>query len=381
MNIVHVGFNHRYDDIRIFQKECSSLAGIEGYNVTYITSNKNTADAINVSRNGVQIITLPVIQAKREKRLVDYLKKVREKLEKIQPDIIHIHEFELLPLINYVRKNACVIYDAHEDIPRQMLGNKINTVRGRIVEKLIELYENHQIKKVDYVLTATPHIEERFRLLNKNVATIANYPILENFQEKAVEQEGNEKLAEDAGKNGRIVCYSGSISSTRGIEILVEAIQKVNATLSLAGRISEEYRAKIEKLDAKHRVTCRGFLDKEQIIQLYKDSTVGVCTLLYTPNHYWSLPIKMFEYMAAGLPIVCSDFPMWKDIVESSGAGICVKPDNPNEIAKAIEYLLENPEMAKKMGESGREKVMEKYNWYNEEKKLLEIYALFQTKC
>jgi glycosyltransferase involved in cell wall biosynthesis len=86
---------------------------------------------------------------------------------------------------------------------------------------------------------------------------------------------------------------------------------------------------------------------------------------------------KLFEYMLADLPVICTDFILWKEVVEKNNCGICVNPRNVTEIAKAIQYLIENPDIAKKMGENGRKIVIEKYNWKEEEKKLLEIYKSF----
>jgi glycosyltransferase involved in cell wall biosynthesis len=79
--------------------------------------------------------------------------------------------------------------------------------------------------------------------------------------------------------------------------------------------------------------------------------------------------------MAAGLPVVASNFPLWKEIVEGNRCGITVDPLDPKAIAQAIEYLLTHPEEARQMGENGRRAVEEKYNWESESKKLLGVYA------
>jgi len=94
------------------------------------------------------------------------------------------------------------------------------------------------------------------------------------------------------------------------------------------------------------------------------------------PNHTDAQPNKLFEYMSAGIPVISSNFPLWKEIVEGHQCGICVDPLKPDEIAKAIQWILDNPEKAKKMGENGRRAVEEKYNHTVEEKKLLTLYKL-----
>jgi glycosyltransferase involved in cell wall biosynthesis len=93
------------------------------------------------------------------------------------------------------------------------------------------------------------------------------------------------------------------------------------------------------------------------------------------PNHIDSMPNKLFEYMSAGLPIIASDFPLWKQIVEGNKCGITVDPMNPKAIAEAIEYLLERPELMNEMGENGRKAVLEKYSWQKESEKLIKIYS------
>ncbi len=92
------------------------------------------------------------------------------------------------------------------------------------------------------------------------------------------------------------------------------------------------------------------------------------------PNHVDAQPNKMFEYMSAGIPVIASDFPLWREIIEGCGCGICVDPLDPKKIAEAIDYLVDNPEIARRMGENGRKAVYDRYNWDVEEKKLLALY-------
>lgn len=98
------------------------------------------------------------------------------------------------------------------------------------------------------------------------------------------------------------------------------------------------------------------------------------------PNYVESLPVKLFEYMAAGLPVIASNFPLWKEIVEGNECGLTVDPLNPKEIAETIEYLVKHPEERKRMGENGKRAVKEKYNWEQEAKKLLAVYERLLAK-
>lgn len=117
-----------------------------------------------------------------------------------------------------------------------------------------------------------------------------------------------------------------------------------------------------------------GFLERKDIKEIFSISMAGLVILLPVENYFYSQPVKLFEYMLAGLPVVASNFPLWKEIIEKNNCGICVDPLNIEEIAKAIQFLINNPYEAKKMGENGRKLVIEKYNWQSESQKLIELY-------
>mgnify|MGYP002511709897 CR=1 FL=1 len=174
-----------------------------------------------------------------------------------------------------------------------------------------------------------------------------------------------------------IVCYAGGLTEDRGITTLVQYSMRLDRELYLAGPIEEDYRQFLIKeygTTYNKNWFLKGILSREEIQQLYKECAVGVCTLKNTINYYHSLPIKLFEYMEAEIPVVVSDFPLWREIVIEAGCGFCVNEEDPEEICDRINYLLENPEEAKQMGQNGRKAVLNKYNWDIEEKKLLWIY-------
>ena len=117
-----------------------------------------------------------------------------------------------------------------------------------------------------------------------------------------------------------------------------------------------------------------GKINRKQVNELYSSARTGIVIYQPAQNHFDAQPIKMFEFMAAGLPVVASDFSLWKGIVEGAGCGICVDPTNSEEVKKVCMHMINNPTEAEKMGKSGRKAVVEKYNWVNEEKELLKLY-------
>ena len=174
------------------------------------------------------------------------------------------------------------------------------------------------------------------------------------------------------------ICYVGGISQVRGINELISSLDLIDIEirLELAGEI-ENLRLESELFSNKNweRVKYYGFVGQDKIRQILKSSRIGILTLYPTPNHLDSLPIKLFEYMAAGIPVIASDFQLWKEIVEGNNCGICVNPKDPADIAKAINYLLINPDIAEEMGKNGFKAVNKKYNWDSEKQKLLTLYS------
>ena len=115
--------------------------------------------------------------------------------------------------------------------------------------------------------------------------------------------------------------------------------------LNLVGRFSEKaVEVKVKNLSAWSKVNELGFLNRHQVRDVLARSKAGLVTFLPVPNHVDAQPNKMFEYMSAGLPIITSDFPLWREIVEGNSSGICVDPLYPKAIAEAIQYLIDHPE-------------------------------------
>jgi len=155
---------------------------------------------------------------------------------------------------------------------------------------------------------------------------------------------------------------------------MVEAIGRTDYRLILAGDFEPGLEERLRQLHGWKNVESLGFVDRNGVRDVMSRSMTGLVILHPTINYIDSLPVKMFEYMSAGLPVIASNFPLWKEIVEGNKCGICVDPLNPREIAEAIQWMIEHPEEAKAIGENGRRAAEEKYNWEFEEAKLLSLY-------
>lgn len=356
MKVCHYTTMHDPFELRIFHKMACSTAKL-GYEVIVVAPHDKEE-----TRNGVKIIPIKKYKS-RIKRFLN-TPKLKNILLMIDADIYHFHDPELLmtgkPLLKRGKK---VIYDSHEDVPRQILAKEwIPLFLRKPISIFFEMYENRVAKKISAIIAPTPFIEDRFRKINKNVSQICNFPLLSEFAEYC---ENHTKT--NSG------CYVGDLSFTRGIRQIAKASEISNIELILCGKFHSQG-LENEILTSYKHVRYLGFLDRAEVSEVLYKSKVGFVTLLNSPNDANSYPIKMFEYMAAGIPVISSNFEVYREIVEKNKCGICVNPYDTDEISHAIDYIIQNPEKAKIMGDNGRRAILEKYNWLTQEKKLIAIY-------
>ncbi len=338
------------EDDRIFHKECASLAE-SGYE-TYQISCGKTYD-----NKGVHLIGVGNPASNRLLRLVKTRKTVYKEALKLDADVYHFHDPELLPYgLRLKKKGKRVIFDSHEDVPGQILDKYwIPVILRKLVSRVYRSYETYVVKQLDAVVTATPYIGEKFRSRTQNVVVVNNYPRLDDIVFHDISFDDRES----------VVCYAGGIDELRGESIMIAAMKAVAGKLVIAGDHD------IEEFD---KVKYVGRLNRKGVNDLYGSSVVGLCILKPIENYYHSRPIKVYEYMAAGLPYICSNFPDWIKVAEESGAGICVDPSNIEEISNAISKLLSDRDKSREMGCKGREYVIKYCNWANEEISLLALY-------
>ncbi|MEI7667554.1 MAG: glycosyltransferase family 4 protein [Erysipelotrichaceae bacterium] len=365
IKVCHLSSVHPRTDIRIFEKECVSLV-LAGYTVYFIV-NDQKPDELN---KGVHIVSTGFKALSRQQRMRLGPKAIYHKALEIDAQVYHIHDPELLSIAHkLVKRGKQVIYDAHEDVPRQILSKLyIPLFLRKTISYFFEIYENAKVKHLSAVITPTPHIQERFIQIHQQTVMVCNYPILSEFSQN------NQQVFKK-----EYICYVGALTRTRGLYEMAEAVKSLPLKLILAGKFESEA-IQLDILSKYPNIDYRGYLNRTEIVDILDRSAIGLLILHNYPNTVNSYPIKLFEYMAAKVPVIASDFPLWRTIIDQAKCGICVNPDSLEDIRKAIDYILQNPQEAKAMGENGKEAVKNIYNWKSQEQALCNLYHQLLSK-
>jgi glycosyltransferase involved in cell wall biosynthesis len=361
--IAHLTSVHPRNDIRIFHKQCRSLANA-GYQVTLVVADGKGTEVVN----GVSVHDVGK-PSSRLHRMVYSTRRVYQAARQLNAKIYHLHDPELLPFGPVLKKlGRTVIFDAHEDVAKQIISKPYIPQYVRTpTSVLYGTFEARAIRYMDAIICATPSIAETFAKYGAETTIVANYPIV-----------GELVRVKNGGDScSHSVCYIGGLSDVRGLREIVKAaaLSRAGVQLKYAGRFeSSSFKEEIIALPEARKAIFLGWLDRGQIAQLVNESMAGLVTLHETPNHRESLPIKMFEYMSGGLPVIASNFPLWQKILTEANCGICVDPTDVQAIADAMDELANNRERAAEMGRNGQVAVSRKYNWATQEDNLLALY-------
>jgi len=364
--VAHLTSVHPPVDTRIFHKECRTLAQA-GYRVTLVVPTDR--DAV---REGVHIKAVP-FPSSRADRVLNTTRHVFREAVAENADLYHLHDPELLPIGVLLRLlGHKVVYDAHENFPKLINARAwFPDFLRQAGPVIVDICERALVSLLHGVIAANPGTPERFS--NTQSALIRNYPLLEEFEWSSTD--GDLPPYNQRPSN---VVYVGQLTNVRGAKEMVRAIDRVphpGARLALGGKFSTpEFEKSCQRLDGWKKTDFHGWLSRSEVSSTLSNARVGLAVIHAVPSYKNAYPTKMYEYMAAELPVVVSDFPLYRQVVEDAQCGLLVDPSSPEDISKAIQWLLNHPDEAEAMGQRGRRAVLEKYNWGNEAATLISFY-------
>jgi len=366
--ICHITSVHRRYDTRIYSKQAISLVR-NGFDVTILVN--DTLE--NESRDGVEIVSLNNIKLGRLNRIRLTKKIFLKKALEINADVYQIHDPELIPLgLSLLKENKTVIFDSHEDFPCQILEkNWIPFPLRKLISIIANSYYRINLKKFSAVLSVTPHIVDKINHMGANTFMVTNYPELDiekNFNDRNQYMNREDNLF-----------YLGTVYNSSQQENILESLNRVSdIKYTIVGSIDEEYKSQLSKYPAWDKVRFIDFVPRNEVRAISDIATVALCVFDYSPNLGYNVGTlgsnKLFEYMQSGLPIICTDFKLWKEnIIDKYNCGICVNPHDINEISNAIRYLKNNKEDAFKMGQNARRAFVEEFNWETQASEYIRI--------
>lgn len=363
INVIQFSTVHRRFDTRVLLKECVSLASDKNYNVELILADGQGTE----NYMGVNISALPKAKTKIHRIIFSQFKMFKTLLGK-KADIYHFHDPELMFTgVALKLLGRRVVFDIHEDFPAQLQSKVyLNRPTLLVLSKIYARIEHLLIKFFDYNITVNEDIQQRLQKSTKNVEVVHNYPILSEFT----------GIQHDWSNKERAICYVGGVTRIRGLKSLVKAAHIANCKLILGGSFDERsFEEELKGLPEWRNVEYLGQVSREEMLKVFQRSCLGIIPFLPEPNHINATPNKFFEYLSAGLPILTSSFPKWKQFIEENQVGDTFSAGDEHDLALKLNKLLEDMAQLSSMSKEARELVIAKRSWDGEFKKIKSVYT------
>ncbi|RMF16450.1 MAG: glycosyltransferase [Candidatus Dadabacteria bacterium] len=359
-HIVHISNIHRADDARIFARQCVS-ASSAGFQVTLLGRVERPDCRAGVQRRPIPT-HVPVSRSPIAYRRIHQT--ILREADELAADLYQFHDVELIDVaLALIRRGRTVVFDAHEDHPRQVRA--MGSGKG-ILGQIKPLWVHRRIRAMDHqaagIIAATQTILNTYD--NPSRVLVRNFPRVSLFQSRE--------------KRRHQIVYVGGLSRARGADVMVQAmayLQHPDATLHIMGaELEPGLVGELKALPGAARVKWYPHSTYQEAITLLESSGLGLFVAAPMRHLRDSLPVKIYEYMAASMPMIVSDFPEWREQFAASGAVEFVPPQDPIALAKRMDQLLLDPDGLEVRGRLGRKWVEQHCSWERESERLIGFY-------
>ena len=367
LNICHLTTAHDRYDIRVFIKECRSLT-TEGHKVSLIV-----ADGLgDEKKDGVKIYDVGKPKS-RINRILFFTRKVRKKALSVDSTIYHFHDPELLFTGSFLkRKGKKVIFDIHENVGEQIMIKKwIPSPLRKLIYWIYNIIESNICRKFNALIVPQPLMIEKFMKLNPNTFLVENFPL---FNKTSIRSNVSRTTQ-------NIICFhAGGLGEERGLFNMINSFEHLdsNYELHLAGAMKDSILEKCKLLKGWENTVYHGKMHYNDVLNIYSNTSIGLILYNNVGQYYLSYSIKLFEYMSYGIPVLMPNFGEWLGFNEINKCGINIDPTDSESVARAIEFLANNPEKSEEMAENGYNAVANKYNWNNAFGRLKKCYQTIE---
>ncbi|OSB14034.1 glycosyltransferase family 4 protein [Clostridium botulinum] len=402
--ICMVSTTHKLMDSRIYYKEAMSLKN-NGYDVICIYI--GSKDLSGITKDGIRYIEVKpcykiynvsdkIFEYKNfiyERFSYDTYIKILKKCEELKCDIYHLHDIYLLQICGELKKmkfKPKIIYDVHESYADIVLDyNKDKrSINKYIFYLYIFFWERTKAAKCDFIINVEENINKTFQkyLGSSKLDLIYNYPLKEYLPKNFNENSNLKNKKYD-------LIYSGGITKLRGVMNILEAVNigkqyKKDISVIFIGPINDTnlqnyIKNYIKENNLENNVFFKGKIPFEEVWNYYSQSKIGLVPIHNIKKYVWAIPIKMFEYMIMGLPVIGTNLQHIREVVlnEKYICGEVVDNiENPKEFWDSIYKILSDQELYNKYSINAMESIKNIYNWSIMEEKLLKIYKNILNK-
>ena len=370
MKICHVTTTHSRTDSRVFKRQCQTLSQ-NGFDVLYICCDGKPDEIIS----GVNVVSYSKVKLNKYKRygLLFFYRKFTNYLLDQEADIYQIHDFELLEVgYHLAKKGKKVIFDSHENW-YGMLSDHFPKF-GPVISFFLNQLYNKVLPSFSAIFSVSPNMVDDLARYNPRAYMVSNFP-----------QISGKKRGEVAGtKSDNTFIYQGTVYTISNQETTIKALQDTDYKYIVIGNVDSSYKEHLQSLDRHHNVEFVGWTPPEKLAEITESCLAGMVILDYDPvccgKEGQLGSNKIFEYMMSGLPVICTDFTLWRElIIDKYQCGICVSPQNPEAIKNAMDYLVNNKDVAAEMGKKGQNAIWTEFNWEKGVEDYLSLYKKIYT--